>query len=235
MSTAEITKEPPILKVLAGLLRTKTLVPNQNKGFYDEWAHANALIRYAGGCVVCGRRTFQLSSDYGKVWNKIHWYDPDPRGAIPEGNCSHFLVASEYDMIGQDVPMCFACSNTREKYEQGLKIAREQWFTKIETITVIGRRWFDKVNGNTYFTARILINGRTVHALPMEYGYGDQYMHAAFDWLDAHSFVTFLRRTTTPKGCDPIIEKAEPPWQLCDRLGIHCEYSATDVGRRKDL
>ena len=27
--------------------------------------------------------------------------------------------------------------------------------TKIKTITVIGKRWFDKVNGNTYCSARI--------------------------------------------------------------------------------
>jgi hypothetical protein len=36
------------------------------------------------------------------------------------------------------------------------------------------RRWRDKVNGNTYFSARIYADGVLVATLPFQYGYGSQ-------------------------------------------------------------
>ena len=35
-------------------------------------------------------------------------------------------------------------------------------------------RWRDKVNGNSYFAARIYADGREVLRLPFQYGYGNQ-------------------------------------------------------------
>lgn len=32
--------------------------------------------------------------------------------------------------------------------------------------------WFDKVNGNTYFSARVYVDGSEVARLPFQYGYG---------------------------------------------------------------
>lgn len=45
---------------------------------------------------------------------------------------------------------------------------------------VIGGKWFDKVNGNTYFNRKI-IDGRTgeVTYSGYEYGYGTAYLHTA--------------------------------------------------------
>lgn len=36
------------------------------------------------------------------------------------------------------------------------------------------RRWRDKVNGNTYFAARIYADGVLIATLPFQYGYGSQ-------------------------------------------------------------
>lgn len=57
----------------------------------------------------------------------------------------------------------------------------------IKTIDVIGKEWFDKVNGNSYFSARITINyamndEKTI-VLPFQYGYGDSYLDRAFEEL----------------------------------------------------
>jgi hypothetical protein len=60
---------------------------------------------------------------------------------------------------------------------------------KITSITVFGRKWFDKVNGNTYCTAQIMINGITVGKTPFQYGYGDFYMQAASEWLREHKYI----------------------------------------------
>ena len=56
--------------------------------------------------------------------------------------------------------------------------------TKIKTIDIHAKEWFDKVNGNSYFSATICINyglkGQTHLELPFQYGYGDHYKYEAF-------------------------------------------------------
>ena len=52
--------------------------------------------------------------------------------------------------------------------------------TKLPTsIFVEIREYFDKSNGNSYFSARIHIDGEVVFTMPMEYGYGDHGQHQA--------------------------------------------------------
>jgi hypothetical protein len=50
---------------------------------------------------------------------------------------------------------------------------------EIRSLFVECREWFDKVNGNSYFSARIWINGGQVAILPFQYGYGDQFIYEA--------------------------------------------------------
>jgi hypothetical protein len=50
---------------------------------------------------------------------------------------------------------------------------------EIRSLFVECREWFDKVNGNSYFSARIWINGGQVAILPFRYGYGDQFLYEA--------------------------------------------------------
>lgn len=47
------------------------------------------------------------------------------------------------------------------------------------SLFIEGREWFDKVNGNSYFSARIFVDGGQVAILPFQYGYGDQYLYEA--------------------------------------------------------
>ena len=51
---------------------------------------------------------------------------------------------------------------------------------QINSAVIIGMKWFDRPNGNTYHVARIYINDReTVFNSPIEYGYGSAYMTTA--------------------------------------------------------
>ena len=50
---------------------------------------------------------------------------------------------------------------------------------EIRSMFIECREWFDKVNGNSYFSARIWINGGQVAILPFSYGYGDFYIYEA--------------------------------------------------------
>lgn len=97
---------------------------------------------------------------------------------------------------------------------------------KIHSITILGRRWFQKSYGNTYFTAYIYVNGEQVHAMPQEYGYGDQYAHSSMDWLEKAGHIT--RKAYANGGHEGI-------WQTAERLGIAITYHAQDVARERDL
>jgi hypothetical protein len=57
----------------------------------------------------------------------------------------------------------------------------------MKTLDINAREWFDKVNGNSYFSAEIVINYGTEserkYFLPFQYGYGDHYQYQAFELL----------------------------------------------------
>lgn len=61
--------------------------------------------------------------------------------------------------------------------------------TGIKSITLIGRKWFDKVNGNTYHSARAFIDGELVAVAPFQYGYGDQWLWSIADELEKNGFM----------------------------------------------
>lgn len=96
---------------------------------------------------------------------------------------------------------------------------------KLESITVVGRRWFDRTYGNTYHTASIYVNGKLVHTTPMHYGYGNQYLWTAFGWLEEEGYLALERYT----------HSRESPWDAAERLGFELEYYANDVKRKRDL
>ncbi len=97
---------------------------------------------------------------------------------------------------------------------------------EINSISVIGRQWFQQSFGNTYFTANILINGEKVGELPFQYGYGDHYIDMAADWLEKHGFID---RDHSDNG------SSTPLWFYRDEFGIAVHTSSTDVQRKKDL
>lgn len=56
-------------------------------------------------------------------------------------------------------------------------------------ITIIGKRWFDKKNGNTYFSSRLFINNELIHTIPMQYGYEDQFEQVSLQWLKENGHI----------------------------------------------
>jgi hypothetical protein len=84
---------------------------------------------------------------------------------------------------------------------------------------VIARKWFDKVNGNTYHSVVVVdanTNKRIVE-VPFRYGYGDQWKHTAYDELIKKGYVK---------------EKDRFNHELNRKRFI---YTVTDVQRKKDL
>jgi len=57
----------------------------------------------------------------------------------------------------------------------------------MKTIDINAKEWFDKVNGNSYFSARVTIDygmeNEQSFILPFQYGYGDAYVYEALNEL----------------------------------------------------
>ncbi len=98
--------------------------------------------------------------------------------------------------------------------------------TKIESITVVGRRWFQKSAGNTYCSATIYVNGKKVGVVAPTYGYGEYYLQAAFEHLDK---LGLINRVKHANG------SSTAPWKYCQDNGISFDSQVFDVKREKDL
>lgn len=103
----------------------------------------------------------------------------------------------------------------------------------VHLIVVLGRRWFDKKNGNTYNTVHLIVHGEqdgkrytTEKHLGFEYGYGDHYVDRAADCLVETGYVDLKRYTNGAR---------EPLWSYCADLGIKLVRSVVDVAKKGDL
>ena len=98
---------------------------------------------------------------------------------------------------------------------------------EVKSITIFGKRWFDRINGNTYFSSVGLVNNKEAVKIPYEYGYGDHYIDRTFQELEKAGFI------------DDVIHhengSTEPFWRYCDRKNISKYTSVSDVSRKKDL
>lgn len=95
------------------------------------------------------------------------------------------------------------------------------------SIHIEGRRWFQRTYGNTYHSVRIFKDGKQVAYLPRQYGYGDQWLQTAFEWLGANGMPELLEKHAngSPKfyGTQYLREQ------------MNGTYSVIDVDRQRDL
>ncbi len=98
---------------------------------------------------------------------------------------------------------------------------------KGDNITIIGKRWFDKVNGNTYFSAVGVINGIEAVKIPFEYGYDRHYEDRIFQELEKAGYCPTVEHYNNGGS--------EAFWAYCERMGITKYVTHSDVSRRKDL
>jgi hypothetical protein len=92
---------------------------------------------------------------------------------------------------------------------------------KIEkSLFIEGRLWFDKVNGNTYFSNRVWVDGKIAFQMGMEYGYEEQYAHRAIEELHKNGYF---------EG-----EKVPSLWEIRDEMGVNL-YKVATYGKKSDL
>ncbi len=98
---------------------------------------------------------------------------------------------------------------------------------KGDNITIIGRRWFDRINGNTYFSAVGLVNGGQVVNIDYEYGYGNHYEDRIFQELIKAGYCKDAKKYE--------MGGYESFWRYCEERGITKYVTHSDVNRKKDL
>ncbi len=118
-------------------------------------------------------------------------------------------------MNGHELFEKLASSETNTKHIQELK-------SQIKTtITVVGRRWFERVNGNTYHSVEVYVNGALLERVPFQYGYGSQYEQTAMDILEKHKIVDYPGLVPYPS--------------MLPKEKFIVVTSVSDVNRKRDL
>ena len=86
---------------------------------------------------------------------------------------------------------------------------------EIKTIDVNAKEWFDKINGNSYFSGTITINygmeDAKILEMPFQYGYGDHYIDMAHQQLIKEGVINGERHTNGSWGY---------LWQYCQDNNI---------------
>ena len=76
---------------------------------------------------------------------------------------------------------------------------------------IVGAKWWDKVNGNTY-NSSIIIDNKTnkKYYIPFEYGYGEDYKHRALNYLKENNIIDYkIDYTNYESVCMGYIKKAD--------------------------
>ena len=93
----------------------------------------------------------------------------------------------------------------------------------VNKLELLGRKWFERTNGNTYFSAIALHNGQEIARIDFEYGYGDSWLYEITKALSTSYFEA---------------RKNQQPWQYINSLesqGIAVFKNCEQVTRKKDL
>ena len=102
---------------------------------------------------------------------------------------------------------------------------------KIQSLTIVANRWFDRTYGNTYHSVRVYGDNELIGENPYSYGYGDQYIQTAFEILQERGYFPKTgERLKSGIGRD-WYEFTEYRREHREQFLIDCVY----VTRKKDL
>lgn len=95
---------------------------------------------------------------------------------------------------------------------EGLLNMLDHWSDKtFEHLVIRVKVWFDKANGNSYFSARVWLAEKLVVVLPIQYGYGDHGLDCAIK--------EFVRSTARPD-----IPCGQAGWRYCEENNLKLSY-----------
>ena len=96
---------------------------------------------------------------------------------------------------------------------------------KVKTIDIQAKEWFDKVNGNSYFSAVARVNigmkSEKEVILPFQYGYGDHYTDMAKEALEKAGHIK--------------PEERQALWRYCEENNIILRTTKRENCKKKEL
>lgn len=96
----------------------------------------------------------------------------------------------------------------------------------IKTIDVNAKEWFDRANGNSYFSVVITLNfgmeDQKEIGVPFQYGYGDKYRHVVFEQLEKDGYITPT-------------DKQYTLWQYCEDNNIILRHSKKERCLKREV
>lgn len=96
---------------------------------------------------------------------------------------------------------------------------------RVKTIDVNAKEWFDKVNGNSYFSGDVIVNygmkSEKIFIMPFQYGYGEQHIQEAKALLHEHNIIS---------GKD-----SQPLWSYCKDNKIILRTSKKENCLKREL
>lgn len=98
---------------------------------------------------------------------------------------------------------------------------------KPKNLLIVGRKWFDDVYGNTYWSATAYVNGQFALCVPVSYGYGDQWLEGTYRALEERGFVPVRERYAS--GGLPEVRR------FCREQGIELSDVVANVASEDDL
>ena len=72
----------------------------------------------------------------------------------------------------------------------------------INSIEIQGKEWFDKINGNSYFSAVITLNDKETIKIPFQYGYGSSYIQECKRVLTEHNKISASDHVPLSRYCN---------------------------------
>ena len=111
-----------------------------------------------------------------------------------------------------------------------LMITRQPQVQAGDSLFLEGRAWFDKLNGNTYHSVRIWLNGEIIIIVPLTYGYENAYQQTAISSLVEEGY---LPATIFQHG-EHRATREYPVWQIARKLEISV-YSVLAYGKKSEL
>ena len=101
------------------------------------------------------------------------------------------------------------------------KVTPKYWRknSSLKTVQIVIKEWFDKVNGNTYFSAVATLNGEYKVKIPFQYGYGS---HA-------------IDKTARKLLADGWTAVSIHHWSDCEKAGIKVDDTSIENCLQKDV
>ena len=100
----------------------------------------------------------------------------------------------------------------------------------IKTIDINSLEWFDRLNGNSYFSCIITLNygmkSEKILKIPFQYGYGDHYIDVSFQELIKKEYINIEQHNNGSYG---------QLWQYCDKNNIILRYSKKENCLKREL